>query len=103
MEGVPLTLEASSFSLSELDRSVWYPEEYEREVLATRRRISLARDNVDGDSVYETSDPLRYDPESLGRYVGVKVEVGGRVMEVAVGPVMVRNPLAEVNEAVGEK
>jgi hypothetical protein len=63
----------SSFSFSELlllcEASVWYPDECDDlEVPAALLIISLALDNVDGESAKEISEsPLLKDPVSVRR------------------------------------
>ena len=61
----------SSFSLSELllcETSVWYPDDCDLEVPpATLLLISLALDNVDGESANEISESLLMDPDSVRR------------------------------------
>jgi hypothetical protein len=65
-----------SLSDSERDASVWYPEEYVLAVPANLRRISLARESVDGESANETSEPaLRVELTSVNPYDGVKAEL----------------------------
>ena len=64
-----------SLSDSERDASVRYPEEYVLAVPANLRRISLARESVDGESANETSEPaLWVELTSVNPYEGVKAE-----------------------------
>ena len=104
----------SSFSLSELllcEASVWYPDEFDFEVPATLLLISLALDNVEGESAKETSDsPLLKEPDSVRRYEeGENAVVGTWVSEFAIVNVSdlkfvaVRRSLKEAKEGDCEK